>query len=61
MLWRKVLEWLLSRASLRVYTSPQPLGRRLGGADIVGVTDKYLILEVSLQSILTFIGFWQLS
>jgi hypothetical protein len=59
MLWKKLLEWVLSRATLRIYTSPSPLGRRLGGADIPGVTDAYIILEITIAGIVSFTGYWQ--
>lgn len=55
----KILNWLLNRTTFRIYNSSSPLGRRLGGHDIPNVTDHYIILELSLSGILTFIGHFQ--
>ena len=58
-MWKAILAWLLSIATLEIHTSDVPEGRRLGGTDIVGVPDKYIILHVSLKGIFVFSGFWQ--
>lgn len=56
-----ILNWLLKRASFRLYTSSTPIGRGLGGHDIPGVTDSYIILELELAGVTAFTGHFQTS
>jgi hypothetical protein len=58
-MWKAILAWLLAMASLEIHTSAIPEGRRLGGADLPGVTDAYIVLHVSLKGIFVFSGYWQ--
>jgi len=56
---QKILNWILARTTFMLYTSCMPLGRRLGGHDIPGVTDSYIILELALSGIIAFVGHFQ--
>ena len=56
-----LLNWLLKRVTFRLYNSSSPIGRRLGGHDIPGVTDSYIILELTLSGVLAFTGYFQTS
>jgi hypothetical protein len=56
---QKILNWILARTTFRIYNSATPLGRRLGGHDIPGVTDSYIIIELSLSGITAFTGYFQ--
>ena len=56
-----ILNWILKRVTFRLYNSSTPLGRRLGGHDIPGVTDSFIILELQLQDVAVFVGHFQTS
>lgn len=56
-----ILNNILGKAKLRIYTSHEPHGRRLGGHDIQGVSDSFIILEVSWSGPVVFEGHWQTS
>ena len=45
----KYAAWLIRSASARLYTSPTPIGSRLGGSDIPELPDKYFILDVRFK------------
>jgi len=55
-----ILNWLLTKATFKLYASPTPIGRRLGGHDVAGVTDSYIILHIQVSDIL-FLGHFQTS
>jgi hypothetical protein len=57
----KILNWILQRATIKIYNSATPIGRRLGGHDIPNVIDRYIILEIGLTGILAFTGYFQTS
>ena len=56
-----LLNWILKRATLKIYASSTPIGRRLGGHDIPHVVDSYIVLEIGLTGALTFSGYFQTS
>jgi len=60
-MWKVLLNWLLAHATLKLYNSDRPAGRRLGGHDIPGVTDAYIILEIALSGVISFTGYFQTS
>lgn len=60
-MWQKLLNWILKRATFRLYNSATPIGRRLGGHDIPNVINAYLILEIGLKDVRTFTGYFQTS
>lgn len=45
----KYAAWLIRSASARIYTSPVPVGSRLGGSDILELPDKFIILDVRFK------------
>lgn len=55
------LSWIASHGSLRLYTSPAPMGKRLGGHDIPGVVDLFVILDVRLNGRVIILGYFQAS
>jgi hypothetical protein len=55
------LNWLVSHATMKIETSPEPFGRRVGGTDIPGVTDKYLVLHFIMDGTSIWSCCWQLS
>lgn len=54
-----ILNWILKRATFRIYASSTPIGRRLGGHDIPNVVDSFIILEVGLKDFYSFFGHFQ--
>ncbi len=58
-MWKWILNLLLPRLSFRIYSSLTPLGRCLGHHDIANVVDTYIILELSLTSVIAFTGYFQ--
>jgi hypothetical protein len=56
-----LLNWILKRVTFSLYNSSNPLGRRLGGHDIPNVVDTYIILELSISSVISFLGHFQTS
>jgi len=56
-----LINQLLTKAKLRIYTSSEARGRRLGGHNIQGVGDSFIILEVSWSGAVIFEGHWQTS
>lgn len=56
-----ILDWLLKNATFRLYTSNQPIGRRLGGHDIPGVLDSYVILDIRVGERIVLLGHFQTS
>jgi len=61
MFWRLLLNWLVNHASFKLYNSDRPLGRRLGGHDIPGVLDAYIVLEMDIEGVTSFTGYFQTS
>lgn len=58
---RKIFNWIIARATFKLYNTSQPIGRRLGGHDIPSVTDAYIILEIGIAGVLAFTGYFQTS
>jgi len=56
---QKILNWILARCTFKLYSSGFPEGRRLGGHDIPGITDSYVIIELSLSGLIAFVGYFQ--
>jgi hypothetical protein len=54
-----VISWLLSNATFKLWTSPDPVGRRLGGHDLPGIPDAYIILDIRLHDCIVFLGYFQ--
>jgi len=57
----KALNWLTKNADVRIYTSPNPVGKRLGGHDITSVSDMYLIVDVRIAGRIIILGYFQYS
>lgn len=61
----KYAAWLIRNASARLYTSPVPVGSRIGGGDIPQLPDKYLILDVRFKALfkthILILGWFQVS
>ena len=60
-LTKLVLNWLYSHATARIYSSPTPIGRRLGGHDIQQLPNEYIILDVSVAGKIIVLGYFQLT
>jgi hypothetical protein len=56
-----ILNWILKRVTFRIYNSNVAQGRRLGGHDIPGVDDSYIILELVVGGVIAFTGYFQTS
>jgi hypothetical protein len=54
-----ILDWLLRNATFKLYTSPTPVGRRLGGHDIPGVVDVFIILDIRVGDRIVLLGYFQ--
>jgi len=50
---------LLRNGHARIYTSPVPIGSRIGGADIPELPDKYFILDVRVKTHIIILGWFQ--
>ena len=60
-MWIRLLRWLLSTAGFYLYTSSTPKGVRIGGTDIIAEPNRFVIIEVSLDGVEVFAGYWQTS
>lgn len=58
---RALLAWLLKNAIFRLYSSPTAIGRRLGGHDIAGCPDSFIILHIELGGSIVLLGYFQTS
>jgi hypothetical protein len=47
--------------TFKLYNSNVAQGRRLGGHDIPGVDDSYIILELVVGGVIAFTGYFQTS
>jgi hypothetical protein len=56
-----LLNWILKRVTFKLYNSNVAQGRRLGGHDIPGVDDSYIILELVISGVIAFTGYFQTS
>jgi hypothetical protein len=56
-----ILNWILKRVTFKLYNSNVAQGRRLGGHDIPGVDDSYIILELTIGGLIAFTGYFQTS
>lgn len=54
-----ILNWLLSKVTFKLYVSSEAIGQRLGGHNVPNVTDSYIILELDLKGVISFIGYFQ--
>lgn len=54
-----ILDWILRNAVFRIYTSAQPIGKRLGGHHIPGVIDSYLILDIRVATRILVLGYFE--
>lgn len=61
MLWRLLLNWLVNHVTFKLYNSDRPLGRRIGGHDVPNVIDAYIILELWIEGVISFSGYFQTS
>lgn len=64
-MWKSILiwalNWIITNGGIRVYTSAQPIGKRIGGADIPDVRDQYLVIQFVKDDLVIWSGYWQLS
>lgn len=56
---KAIIAWLLKNATFNLYTSAQPIGRRLGGHDIPGIVDCYIILHITVSGQIVLLGYFQ--
>jgi hypothetical protein len=54
-----VIRWLLKNAIFRLYSSSVPIGIRLGGHDLTGYPDMYIILQIEVGRQLILLGYFQ--
>jgi len=54
-----ILNWILKRVTFRLYNSSTPFGKRLGGHDLPNVIDNYIILELVIDGVSAFTGYFQ--
>lgn len=59
MIWRTLLGWVVNHFTFSIHASSVPQGKYLGGHDVQGVTDCYIILELSALGIIEFTGYFQ--
>jgi hypothetical protein len=55
----KALSWLAKNAAVDLYSSPVPVGTRLGGHDVSQVKDSFLIIDVRLAGRIIVLGYFQ--
>ena len=51
--------WLVSHATFKVTTSETPEGKPLGGHDVPELSDKYIIILISIGPAIILHGYWQ--
>lgn len=51
--------WISGNASAKVYTSRDPLGRRLGGHDDPNLRDWFIIIDVRAAEKIILFGYFQ--
>jgi len=56
---KTILDWILRNATFRIYTSPTPIGKRLGGHDDPQLPDLYIILDVRAGARILILGYFQ--
>lgn len=56
-LW--AIAWILKNATLKLYSSPTPAGKRLGGHDVTALPDTYFILDIRAGSKILLLGYFQ--
>jgi len=56
---KAILAWLLKNALFRIYTSTVPVGIRLGGHDLTGYPDCYIILHIEVGGQIVLLGYLQ--
>ena len=54
-----ILNWILKNARARLYTSPSPIGKRLGGHDFPQYKDLYIILDIRASNKIIYLGYFQ--
>jgi hypothetical protein len=59
MFWKMILAWVVAHFTFSIHASTVPQGKYLGGHDIPGVTDAYVIIELSAAGIIEFTGYFQ--
>lgn len=61
----KVLYWVLNyaagHATAKVYSSPVPIGKRLGGHDVTQVANLFLIVDFRVDDRIVLLGYFQFS
>lgn len=55
----KGLDWLAKNTDARIYSSPVPEGRRIGGKDVPEVANLYLVFSVKVAGRCIFLGYFQ--
>jgi hypothetical protein len=58
-LLKAILNWILRNATFRLYTSPVPIGRRLGGHDDPLLPDLFLVLDIRAGGRILLLGHFQ--
>ena len=56
---RWILNWIAKNAAVSLYTSPIPVGKRVGGHDIPQVKDLYIVLTVLIKQKPVWTGYFQ--
>jgi len=51
--------WISGNASAKVYTSREPVGRRLGGHDDPNIRDWYIIIDIRAAEKIILLGYFQ--
>lgn len=56
-----IIDWILRNATFKLYSSPTPVGKRLGGHDIPSQVDSFIILDVRAGTRILILGYFQAS
>jgi len=59
MILKTILDWILHNATFKIYTSPSPVGKRLGGHDDPMLPDLFIILDVRAGTHILILGYFQ--
>jgi len=56
---RWVLNYLVKNAKIHLFSSHIPIGKQLGGHDVIGVKDSWIVLTITVKDHIIISWCWQ--